>query len=83
MGATLLHPGRKEAIVVTLSSTDVAIRLAAERQALRITRELNARLGVEFWAISDERGLIEVALSEPDAHKRCGLTAASSPASGA
>ena len=49
-----------------LTSSDVAIRAAKSRGTLAITREVNARLGNEFWAISDEHGLIEVALTSEE-----------------
>jgi hypothetical protein len=60
----------KEAPMVALSSVSVSISLARAAGTLRISREFNARLGTEFWALSDDRGLICVALSEAEAHQR-------------
>lgn len=53
--------------MVLLCAVTVAIKLARERGVLKITREFNARLGNEYWAISDDHGLITVALSEAEA----------------
>ncbi len=52
-----------------LSSTDLAIALAAKNGTLRIT-EHASRFGEPFWALSDERGLIEVHNDECDAYER-------------
>ena len=58
----------QEASMVTLlSSVSVALSMARAAGTLRISREFNARLGTEFWALSDDRGLIAVALSEAEA----------------
>ena len=57
----------KEAPMVALSAVSVALALARVRGVLTISREFNARLGVEFWALSDDRGLICTALSEAEA----------------
>lgn len=57
----------KEAPMVALSAVSVALSLARNNGTLRVTREFNARLGTEFWALSDENGLIAVALSEAEA----------------
>ncbi len=60
----------QEASMVTLlSSVSVAISMAREAGTLRISREFNARLGTEFWALSDDHGLIAVALSETEAQR--------------
>ena len=53
--------------MVAISAVSVALSLARARGVLRISREFNARLGVEFWALSDDRGLICVARSEDEA----------------
>lgn len=54
--------------MLALSATDVAIRLAIETGSLRVTAE-TGRYGA-YWAISDDHGLIEVALSEDEADQR-------------
>lgn len=50
-----------------LSSVDVAIRSAQVRGTLRVEESFNVRLGVPFWAISDEIDLICVAMSAAEA----------------
>jgi len=55
--------------MVALSSVSLSIALARNNGTLRVTREFNARLGSEFWALSDDRGLICVALSEAEAQR--------------
>jgi hypothetical protein len=52
-----------------ISSQSVAIRMAKQNGTLRVTEEFNARLGTPYWAISDDRGLIEVAMSKAEADK--------------
>jgi hypothetical protein len=59
----------KEAPMVALSSVSLSISLARAAGTLRITREFNARLQTEFWAISDEHGLLTVALTEAEAQR--------------
>jgi hypothetical protein len=55
--------------MVALSAVSLSISLARAAGTLRISREFNARLGTEFWALSDDRGLICVALSEAEAKR--------------
>ena len=55
--------------MIALSAVSVALSLARARGVLRISREFNARLGTEFWALSDDHGLICVALSEAEAQR--------------
>lgn len=52
----------------TLSATDLAIAIAAKAGTLEVT-EREGRFGA-FWAISDDRGLIEVHLSADEAERR-------------
>ena len=52
----------------TLSATCLAIALASENGTLAVT-EQEGRFG-PFWAISDDHGLIEVALSADEAESR-------------
>ena len=52
----------------TLSATDVAIAVAYKAGTLRLTAE-TGRFG-EYVAISDEHGLIEIALTACAAHDR-------------
>lgn len=54
--------------MLTLSATDLAIRIAAQAGTLRI-EECEGRFG-PYWAIEDETGLIEVALSAAEAQER-------------
>jgi hypothetical protein len=58
-----------EAPMVALSTVSLSISLARAAGTLRISREFNARLGTEFWALSDANGLICVALSEAEAQR--------------
>ena len=53
----------------TLSATDVAIASALQADTLRIEKHVS-RYGSEYFAISDDSGLIEVQLSQADVHKR-------------
>ena len=57
-------------MALTLSATDVAIALAIRNDTLRVSEEFNVRLGETFIAISDEHGLIEVALTQAEADAR-------------
>ena len=54
--------------MLLLSSTDLAISLASKNGTLRVTEE-TGRVGA-YWAIQDEHGLIEVALSAEEAADR-------------
>lgn len=54
--------------MIAFSSTDLAIRNAAHAGTLVITAH-EGRVG-PYWAISDEHGLIEVHLTEAEAHDR-------------
>jgi hypothetical protein len=56
-----------------LSSTTVAIKMAKNNGTLRVEECFNERLQMPYWAISDDSGLIEVALSKEEAEKRVGL----------
>ena len=60
----------KEAAMATLllSATNVAIRIAKERGTLKVEKA-TGRFG-DYWAISDDHGLIEVAMSEAEAEER-------------
>lgn len=51
--------------MLTLSATDLAIRIAKENGALQV-EEQEGRFGA-YWSISDDHGLICVALSEAEA----------------
>lgn len=53
--------------MVLLDAVSVALSMARARGTLKVSREFNARLGTEFWALSDDHGLIAVALSESEA----------------
>lgn len=55
--------------MLTLSATCLAIALADQAGTLRLTEE-RSRFGGTYIAISDDRGLIEVALSAEDANVR-------------
>ena len=52
-----------------LSAQSVAIRIAKNNGTLRVSEEFNNRLGVPYWAISDDSGLIEVAMSKEEAER--------------
>ena len=52
----------------TLSATDLAIAIADKAGTLAVTAE-QGRFG-QFFAISDDRGLIEVAMSASEADLR-------------
>lgn len=52
------------------SSTDFAIRVAAERGTLTLTEHPSRFAGETYIAIGDEVGLIEVALSWAEANAR-------------
>jgi hypothetical protein len=67
MNLSTLAP--EASMVTLLSSVSVAISLARAAGTLRVTREFNTRLGVEFWAIQDDRGTIATALSEAEAQR--------------
>ena len=54
--------------MLTLSATDLAIAVANKNGTLSIT-EQTGRFG-QFWAISDDFGLIEVALTANEAKTR-------------
>lgn len=54
----------------TLCAQDVAIRMARETGTLRVEERPDRRFGGTFWAIFDEHGLIEVALTEAEAKER-------------
>ena len=54
--------------MIALSATDLAIRLARENGTLRIT-ESEGRFGT-YWAIEDDHGLIEVAMTKAEADRR-------------
>jgi hypothetical protein len=54
--------------IVLLSVTDAAIKLACNTGNLRIS-EKAGRLG-QYWSIEDQHGMIEVALSRPEAEQR-------------
>ena len=53
-----------------LSSTTVAIKMAKNNGTLRVEECFNSRLGIPYWAICDEGGLIEVAMSKDEAERR-------------
>lgn len=53
-----------------LSATDVAIARAFKAGTLKLEARHNARLDSAYVAISDDAGLIEVALSMPEAEAR-------------
>ena len=57
--------------MILLSSTDLAISIAKETGTLRIDRRVG-RYGETYWAISDDRGLIEIASSEEELERRTG-----------
>jgi hypothetical protein len=57
-----------------LPSTDLAIRSASQTGSLTIRRCFNERLGSEYWAIEDETGLIEVAMTRAEAEARVAST---------
>lgn len=54
----------------TLASQDVAIALAAKNGTLKIEKCHSARLNMDYWAICDEFGIIEVQNTEAEALKR-------------
>ncbi len=54
--------------MILLSATCLAIRVAREKGTLRVTEE-TGRFGA-YWAIQDEHGLIEVALTKAEADER-------------
>ena len=56
--------------VLTLSATDVAIARAIKAGTLTIA-EHEGRFG-PYWAISDDRGIIEVANTQQEADERIG-----------
>ncbi len=55
--------------MLLFSATDLAISLASRNGTLRVTEDVN-RFGDAFWAISDEAGLIEVAMSVDETEQR-------------
>ncbi len=57
--------------MLALSVTDVAIRIARESGTLNV-REAEGRFG-KYWAIEDDHGLIEVAMSEAEVLDRTGV----------
>ena len=59
--------------MLTLSAPCAAIAVAIKNGTLAVT-EHTGRFG-QYWAISDEVGLIEVALSEAEAETRVGAVA--------
>lgn len=54
--------------MLTLSATDLAIAIAAKAGTLTVT-ECEGRFGA-YWAIEDDHGVIEVALSAEEAAER-------------
>lgn len=54
--------------MLLLSATDIAINRAAKSGALKVV-EATGRFGA-YWAIEDDHGLIEVALSVEEADER-------------
>jgi hypothetical protein len=49
------------------SSNTVAMKIAKANGTLRVEACYNERLGITFWAISDDKGLIEVCMSDTEA----------------
>ncbi len=56
--------------MILLSATDLAISIARKNGTLRVTEE-TGRFG-QYWAIKDDQGLIEVAMTLAEADKRIG-----------
>jgi len=56
--------------MLLLSATDVSIARAAKSGTLKVAEALG-RFG-PYWAIEDEHGVIEVALSAEEAQERVG-----------
>jgi len=54
-----------------LSSQSVAIALAKNNGTLCIVEGFNHRMQTHYWAICDEHGIIEVAMSKDEAERRC------------
>ena len=63
--------------MLLLSATDLAIALADKAGTLTVTAHTNERLDCDYWAIGDDAGLIEVALSEAEATARISAVTAS------
>lgn len=66
--------------MIGLSATCVAIRIAKEKGTLAVRRERNERLAkllgedaATYYAIEDDYGLIEVAMSPEEVLERTGL----------
>jgi hypothetical protein len=54
----------------TLSANCVSIAIAIKNNTLSVVECFNERLQCSYWAISDDAGLIEVALSAKEADDR-------------
>lgn len=50
------------------SVNDVAIRLAYRRGTLSVAKHYSERLGLHYWAIEDDAGLIEICSDETEAN---------------
>lgn len=59
--------------MLLLSANDAAIARAVVNGTLVVREAFNARLGVTYWAIEDETGLIEATLTEAAARDRVAL----------
>ena len=59
-------------LVNFVAAQDVAIRLAKEAGTLRVEERVG-RFGDTFWAICDDCGTIEVALSEDEVNLRIAI----------
>jgi hypothetical protein len=58
-----------------IAAQSVAAAAAKANGSLVINREFNDRLGVEYWAVSDDHGVIEVFNSFDEAKAFAGLAA--------
>lgn len=62
-----------EAPMLAIAAQSVAVAVAKANGSLAINREFNNRLGVEYWAVSDDAGLIEVFNSFDEAKSFAGI----------
>ena len=53
--------------MIAMSSNTIAMKIAKAAGTLRVEACYNERLGINFWAICDDKGLIEVCLSDAEA----------------
>lgn len=66
----LVNPNKEVTMTLLLSATDVVITRARELGTLRVEECWSERLQEPYWAICDDHGVIEVALSEAEARER-------------